>query len=159
MMVANVKNKSRVLFGVTARLVEQTRRAFPSQNVHVLIDRQGGRVHYGEHLMRCFPEMDLRIVSEGPQRSVYEMAASGRMLRLTFEVGADGRRLPVALASMISKYVRELLMGCLNRYFVGMAQNIRPTAGYWKDGLRFVDDVRTHLPQVPIDSERLIRCR
>ena len=42
------------------------------------------------------------------------------MVRLSFEVGADDLYLPVSLASMVSKYLRELLMDCMNEYFVGM---------------------------------------
>jgi ribonuclease HIII len=159
MMVSSVKNKSNVLFMAAARLIQHVLQAFPDESIHVLVDRHGGRVHYREHLMRCFPEMDLRIVCEQRGRSAYEMRGPRRLLRVSFEVGADAQRLPVALASMISKYIRELLMGCLNRYFMSMAEGIKPTAGYWEDGLRFVDDLRTRLPHVSLDSERLVRCR
>jgi len=67
--------------------------------------------------------------------------------------------LPVSLASMVSKYLRELLVGSINRYFTGFGVDIKPTAGYWKDGLRFLDDLRTQLPHVHVDNARLIRCR
>jgi hypothetical protein len=66
---------------------------------------------------------------------------------------------PVALASMVSKYVRELLMECMNNYFVALDANLKPTAGYWKDGTRFVEELRQRLPDLKIDGHRLIRCR
>ena len=103
--------------------------------------------------------MELRIVAEGPQTSSYELRAGGRTVRLSFEVEADDRYLPVSLASMVSKYLRELLMDCMNEYFVGMSASLKPTAGYWKDGQRFVEELRRHLPQLEIDNHRLIRCR
>jgi len=101
----------------------------------------------------------LRIVQEGDRTSVYELRTGGRMVRLSFEVEADDLYLPVALASMVSKYIRELLMECMNEYFVGMNASLKPTAGYWKDGQRFVEDLRKHLPALEIDGHRLIRSR
>ena len=61
--------------------------------------------------------MELAIVQEGDECSVYEMRNGTRTVRLTFEVEADDRYLPVSLASMISKYIRELLMDRMNLYF------------------------------------------
>jgi ribonuclease HII len=158
-LVGRVKNKSQVLFIAVTQLIQGLLDGFPDDVMHVQIDRQGGRAHYREHLLRSFPGWDLRIVQEGPEASTYEMRTGGRTLRLSFEVGADDRYLPVSLASMISKYLRELLMECMNEYFVGMNASLKPTAGYWQDGQRFVEDLRKHLPHVEIDSHRLVRCR
>jgi hypothetical protein len=80
-------------------------------------------------------------------------------MRVHFVVGADGRFLPVSLASMASKYLRELMVGSINRYFAGFGTGLRPTAGYWKDGLRFIEEIRTSLPHVTFDDNQLIRCR
>ncbi len=60
---------------------------------------------------------------------------------------------------MVSKYVRELLMDRMNLYFAKMDAGLRPTAGYWQDGQRFIEDLRMRLPDMRIDRERLIRCR
>ncbi len=76
-----------------------------------------------------------------------------------FIVGADERFLPVSLASMVSKYLRELLVANINRYFAGFHADLKPTAGYWKDGLRFIEDLKTNIPHVEYDHEQLIRCR
>jgi len=80
-------------------------------------------------------------------------------MRLHFVVGADERFFPVSLASMVSKYLRELLVGNINRYFTGYHTALKPTAGYWKDGLRFIEDLRKNVPPVQFDSNQLIRCR
>ncbi len=158
-MVSHVKNKSQVLFIATTQLVQGLLERFSENNVRILVDRQGGRAHYREHLLRSFPGMDLRIVAEGSQSSIYELRAGARTVRLSFTVGADECYLPVSLASMVSKYVRELLMQCVNEYFVGMDAALKPTAGYWKDGLRFVEELRQRLPQVEIGRQRLVRSR
>jgi len=80
-------------------------------------------------------------------------------MRLHFVVGADERFLPVSLASMVSKYMRELLVHNINRYFAGFNADLRPTAGYWKDGLRFIEDLKTNIPQLQVDMDQLVRCR
>jgi ribonuclease HII len=83
----------------------------------------------------------------------------GRQIRLHFIVGADGKYLPVALASMASKYLREVLVDNINRYFRGFNETLKPTAGYWKDGLRFIADIKTCIPNLKYDANQLIRCR
>ncbi|MCX5644431.1 MAG: hypothetical protein NTZ17_07070 [Phycisphaerae bacterium] len=158
-MVGRVKNKAQVLFITVTQLIQEILNRFSDDTVHILVDRQGGRAHYREHLLRSFAGMDLRIVAEGAEISTYELWAGGRTVRLSFEVGGDDLHLPVALASMVSKYLRELLMDCMNDYFVGMSADLKPTAGYWRDGQRFVAELRRRLPQLEIDNHRLIRCR
>jgi ribonuclease HII len=158
-MVANVKNKANVLFTATSRLIQTAYDNFGDDDLHIVVDRQGGRVRYRKNLQRMFGDMQLKILRESPTTSSYEMAANGRAMRLHFVVGADGRFLPVSLASMTSKYLRELLVSNINRYFNGFGTELKPTAGYWKDGLRFIEDIKTNLPDVRFSSEQLIRSR
>ena len=158
-MVSHVRNKAQVLFIAVTRLIQGILEQFPQGDIRIQVDRQGGRAHYRANLLRSFPDMDLRIVEEGTETSVYELRAGGRTVRLSFEVKADDLYLPVALASMVSKYLRELLMEGMNEYFVAMDAKLEPTAGYWKDGTRFVEELHRRLPHVEIDRHRLIRCR
>jgi hypothetical protein len=60
---------------------------------------------------------------------------------------------------MVSKYIRELLVDNMNHYFTGFSPDLKPTAGYWKDGLRFIDDLKKSVPNLTFDSNQLIRCR
>lgn len=158
-LVGHIRNKSQVLFVATTQLLQRVLDDCSDPEVRILVDRQGGRVRYREYLLRSFGHMELRIVHESEERSAYELRTGGRRVELSFEVGADDRYLPVSLASMVSKYVRELLMDSMNDYFTRMSPALKPTAGYWTDGLRFLDDLRTHLPQFKIDSHRLVRSR
>jgi len=158
-LIERMKNKSQVLFFTTTRLLQSLMERFADQDIHILIDRQGGRVHYREHLLRSFESMELRIVEENERRSAYALRGGSRCVHLSFEVGADERHLPVSLASMVSKYVRELLMECMNAYFVSMSSDLKPTAGYWTDGLRFLEDLTRRLPDFQIDRHRFVRCR
>jgi ribonuclease HII len=158
-LMGQVKNKSSVLFGTTTRLIQQILDASADPSVRVLVDRQGGRVHYREHLLRSFPHWSLRIMEETEDRSAYEMRTDSRNMILSFEVAADDRHLPVSLASMVSKYVRELLMDRMNDYFVNLNPALKPTAGYWQDGLRFLADLQSHLPDLRIDPHQMVRCK
>ena len=103
--------------------------------------------------------MDLSILRETEQMSSYEIKETHRKIRLHFVVKADARCMPVSLASMVSKYVRELLMMRLNEYFIRLCPTLKPTAGYWQDGQRFVKDLEQQIPEQMPDKERLIRCR
>jgi ribonuclease HII len=158
-MVASVKNKANVLFSATCRLIQCALDKFKADDLQIIIDRQGGRIHYRKHLQRMFGDMELKILCESPADSSYEMRAGDKNMRLHFVVGADGRFLPVSLASMVSKYLRELLIDNMNRYFAGFHSNLRPTAGYWKDGLRFIEDLKTNIPHLQVDMDKLVRCR
>ena len=106
-----------------------------------------------------FPELELTVLREDENDSSYELRGGGKTMRIHFVVGADERFLPVALASMVCKYVRELLNERMNHYFVGLNPAMRPTAGYWEDGQRFVADLKTSLPHVKYDTHQLIRVK
>jgi ribonuclease HII len=158
-MVSNVKNKASVLFTAICQLIENAFESFAGEDLQIIIDRQGGRVRYRTSLQRMFPHMDLRILSETQERSSYELRADGKSMCLHFIVDGDEKFLPVSLASMVSKYLRELFMSSINRYFAGFCPGLRPTAGYWQDGLRFISDLKRNLPEVEYDTALLIRCR
>ena len=158
-MVNTVKNKASVLFTATSVLIKSDFDNFAGDDLQIIIDRQGGRVRYRKALQLMFPDMELKIIRESQTISSYELEAGGKQMRLHFVVGADDNYLPVSLASMVSKYIRELLIGSMNRYFAAFHPGLRPTAGYWKDGLRFIEDLKTYLPHIQIDNNQLIRCR
>ena len=103
--------------------------------------------------------MQLQIIEENNKASSYLLTGRGKNVQLRFAVKADDICLPVALASMVSKYIRELLMECINQYFLDHVGHLKPTAGYWTDGLRFINDIKHVLPDLPVNDNQLIRCR
>ena len=158
--VAVVKNKSNVLFTALCGLVKEAfDGAGVDETVQVIVDRQGGRIRYGGPLMRMFPGMSLTILKESEQMSSYEMAGGGKKMRLHFTMKADQHFLPVSLASMVSKYVREVLMDSINNYFQGHCPDIKRTAGYWQDGQRFVADIAKMAPGLEYDRAVFVRSR
>ena len=106
-----------------------------------------------------FPGSELTILREGESVSSYEMNQGSRRLRVHFVVRADNRCLPVPLASMVSKYLRELMVQDLNAYFISFCGDLKPTAGYWQDGTRFIEELRAKLPDIKFDDHQFIRSR
>jgi ribonuclease HII len=154
-----MNNKSTVLFTATAQLIKYAYDNFDDDQLQIVIDRQGGRERYQPHLQRIFPEMELTILKETPKNSSYELKGKDKTMRLHFVVGADDKYLPVSLASMASKYLRELLVNNINLFFRAHCADIKPTAGYWQDGTRFIKDLKENIPHVEYDPNQLIRCR
>ena len=155
-----VKNKSNVLFSSICGIIAEIFRPVPEdQTVQIIVDRQGGRINYTPSLMRMFPEMELKELKRTPVLSSYELFSKKKKMRLHFAAKADQHWLPVSLASMTSKYVRELMVDAINRYFTGFCGEIKPTAGYWQDGRRFIKDINESIPELKYDPKMLIRCR
>ena len=159
-MVANVKNKADVLFTSICGLIQNAfDRTAKGQTLQVIVDRQGGRIGYRRPLLKMFPEMDLKILRQDPKIGSYELCGDGKVMRIHFTTKADDRFLPVALASMTSKYVREIMMDSINDHFVSQCADLKPTAGYWQDGKRFIGDLAEKLPGVKYDEQMLVRSR
>ncbi len=175
-MVDAVKNKARVLFCETSALIARAFTQFGKDNLQIIIDKQGGRSHYRKNLLLMFPDASLQIICETPALSSYELttrlrastelsrmssskSAGQNKMRLHFAVKADSRFLPVALASILSKYLRELLIENINRYFLSFDTRLKPTAGYFKDGRRFIHEIKSISPPVPFNPTHLLRSR
>ncbi len=137
----------------------------------VVCDAQGGRTDYNEYLARAIPGSRVVTLEQSAARSRYvvegteaceiselhgggaeeeERASAGRVhsagrgaraMTVTFMPEADSTHLPVALASMLAKYTRELMMGRFNRYWSCRLPDVKPTAGYALDARRWLGDV------------------
>jgi ribonuclease HII len=158
-MIGKVNNKSTVLFMAVCSLVDEIIKGTQHKNYHFIIDRQGGRTKYTRQLRTMFPEMELKVLNENDNSSSYQLNTSYKQVRIDFAVKADVTFLPVCLASMVSKYLREKLMDCINSYFVAKCKSLKPTAGYWTDGTRFINDLKTIAPEIQFNPNQLIRCR
>ncbi|MBN1834970.1 MAG: hypothetical protein JW820_03910 [Spirochaetales bacterium] len=130
---------------------------FGEQGPYVVVDRQGGRRAYGPLLAGLFARTRVEILAEEPEVSRYRLTGPGRRMQLEFRVQAEAAHLPVALASMAAKYVRELLMLRFQRYWTRLAPEVRPTAGYFADGTRFLREIEPHLKRLGVPRELLAR--
>ncbi|MFA5292257.1 MAG: hypothetical protein WC496_04395 [Phycisphaerae bacterium] len=158
-LIGKIRNKSNVVFQIVCRLIDEVIKGSQHRNYQFRIDRQGGRMRYGQPLRTMFPDMTLKVLDETDTASSYELSTSYKTVKLDFAVNADGFYLPTALASMTSKYLREQLMASLNGYFLEKCSQLKPTAGYWTDGKRFLNDLKVIAPHIEYNPAQLIRCR
>jgi hypothetical protein len=100
-------------------------------------DKHGGRHFYLPELCRSFPGTWIDRGPEGPELSRYLIRAGSRRLELTLLPRAELSDGLVALASMVSKAVRELWMDAFNAFWCARVPGLRRTAGYHVDAHRF----------------------
>ncbi len=161
-LVAATRSKAAASFHFVARHLSAIWSRFGQHHPTVVVDRQGGRTRYRELLQETFPGARLAVLEETPAESSYQVAEIGnpksrRAITVRFLVEADSLHLPTALASMIAKYTRELLMGRFQRWFTRKAPQVAPTAGYASDAKRFWEEIQPLLPELAIDAGRLKR--
>ncbi|MEW5813974.1 MAG: hypothetical protein AB1798_01075 [Spirochaetota bacterium] len=126
---------------------------------YVAVDRQGGRKNYSDYLSKLFPGADVKTLDETAGSSLYRIEKDGRGLTLSFMVRSEQEHLPTALASMAAKYIRELLMVRFQNFWKFYAPQVKPTAGYIRDGRRFLNQIEPVIAKLKIDRNSLIRTR
>jgi hypothetical protein len=159
-MVASTRNKASALFSIGAIHLDHLLRNFGEQDLVIICDRQGGRMHYGHLLRLMFEEWSLEILCENEEGcSEYALLRNRHRVRITFVEKAEALCLPVAVASMLSKYLREGLMRRFNAFWSAQLPGLLPTAGYYGDGSRFLRDIEQKRREMGIQDDRLVRCR
>jgi hypothetical protein len=118
--------------------------------VSFVVDKHGGRNTYAALLQDAVPEGMVVAHEEGNARSHYSVRGAKRQVRWTFQPRADAEHFGVALASMVSKYVREVLMLEFNRFWQAQVPGLKPTAGYPGDAARFFEAIRPALGRLKI---------
>ena len=159
-MVAATRSKASTSFTFVASHLAMIWDQYGMHDPIVAIDRQSGRTRYRELLSQCFPSATIAVLDETNTISAYRLRESGRNPRsmtVQFEVNGDGLHLPIALASMVSKYTRELMMTRFQAWFTEKAPHIAPTAGYASDAKRFWAEIEPLLPGLNIRQELLRR--
>lgn len=151
-------SKSIVLLVSLAELLQLNRSPDDgTEAVHVYVDKHGGRNHYTSILEKAIPGGKVVAISEGQDLSTYRIDGLGRQLHLTFQPRADGEHFCVALASMLAKYLRELLMHEFNHFWRQHLPELKPTAGYPVDARRFFEEIRPITEKLGITEDKLWR--
>lgn len=141
------------LLPLAAMLADAEPNTDPATPVRMICDRQSGRLDYEDIIARAFPGEGVELAMRTNQASRY-LLRDGR-IAVNFETQAEDRHLPVALASMAAKFVRELLMARMNRYFRARMPELKPTAGYVQDARRWLRDADTILE--PDERSTMVR--
>ena len=132
-------SKAVVHFNAFATLIHQVWESTPpDQAIVVRGDKHGGRHFYAEPLRAAFPLAEVIPGEQGPARSAYRLILPDRApLAIELIPRADGEDGLVALASIVSKTLREHWMDVFNQFWITRLPGLKPTAGYPVDAHRF----------------------
>jgi len=157
--VAQTRNKASVLLEQVLRLIRRATAGAGDQDVYIRVDRLGGRQDYAAVLLSAMPERHLHVLAASDDSSRYRLAGPRSDWYIEFRTDADQHELPVALASMVAKYVREVLMHQFNAHWKSLLPQLRATAGYYQDACRFLADIRPVLPRCGLREAEFVRSR
>lgn len=143
---------SHISMGALAHVWRET--GGETERALVIADKHGGRNRYHDFLPAVFGDRFIQCREEGLDCSRYQIDKA----EVRFETKSE-RHLPVALASMVSKYVRELSMVLFNRFWSTHQPGLKPTAGYPVDSSRFRRDISETQRKLGVEDDVLWRER
>jgi ribonuclease HII len=147
------ETKSAVLVHGFTELLRRSRAELGTQErIAVFVDKHGGRNNYAAMLQDAVGDGMVVAVQESALRSHYRVLGVEPEITITFQPRADADHFTVALASMVSKYLRELFMGEFNRYWTGHVPDLAPTAGYPGDAGRFLGAIRPVMAKLGVSE-------
>ncbi|MDP7275832.1 MAG: hypothetical protein QF363_10165 [Planctomycetaceae bacterium] len=141
-------NKSTTLSRTSLALLASLVDPGASDPTLVIADKHGGRNRYDGFLSEAFGDRLVFRQQETAAISCYRLGS----LEIHFQAKAE-EHFPVAMASMVAKYIRELSMAAFNRYWCRQSPGLKPTRGYPVDARRFREDIaeRLHQLTIPLD--------
>ncbi|GAB4145542.1 MAG: hypothetical protein Tsb009_17730 [Planctomycetaceae bacterium] len=147
-------NKSLALSRVSLSLLRRVWSPEQPELTLIIADKHGGRNRYDDLLDEIADGTMIFRLQEGKESSIYRIGKS----EIRFQMKAESH-LPVALASLVCKYVRELSMDLFNQFWQSHVENLKPTKGYPQDARRFRADIALKQEQLGISDSVLWRCR
>ena len=132
--------------------------SLPTALTRITCDKHGGRNRYAALLQHHFPDHWIDTMEESRPRSRYRWGPSQSPTEICFRTQGEAE-LPVALASMMAKYHRELAMRAFNAFWAAQIPGIKPTAGYPQDAKRFKAEIEAVQSRLGIDDSILWRNR
>jgi hypothetical protein len=147
-------NKSLALSQISLGLLRSVWNPDDPQPTLVICDKHGGRNRYDDLLSEILDGRMIFSIGEAKERSVYRVGST----ELRFQMKAEAN-FPVALASLVCKYVRELSMLVFNRFWAELVPGLKPTAGYPVDAVRFRSDIAEAQQRLGLPDDVLWRER
>jgi hypothetical protein len=158
-LLRRYENKAKASWSFVAGHLRNIWETYGHQAPYVVIDRQGGRRYYEEVLSDFFPRTVIGIAEDSREFTRYRIIGEGRRMDVTLQTKSEQYHLPVALASMTAKYLRELMMMRFHRYWLEKAPHVKPSFGYFADGRRFVEEIEPYLKELGIEKSWFVRER
>jgi len=156
-LIDRLGSKGAALTEITLALVADNIDETEVAQTHVVCDRHGGRKKYAAAIQHAFPDWMVRVDCEQADESAYRTGREGQ-LDFRFRVGGEAF-LPTALASMTSKFVREVAMRAFNQFWCEQVPGLKPTAGYPVDAVRFFEEISPARQKLGIEDRLLWRAR
>lgn len=153
-LVRAADNKALALSRLSLSLLRSVWNPDDDSPTLVICDKHGGRNRYEDLLAEVLDGQMVFSVGEAKERSVYRVGST----ELRFQMKAEAN-FPVALASIVCKYVRELSMLAFNQFWAKHVPDIKPTAGYPVDAARFKEEIHEAQQQLGIDDDVIWRER
>jgi ribonuclease HII len=155
-------NKSRTHWDACAPVIAHLWTTHADEGAFVVVDRHGGRMRYGRLLSETLDDAAVDVVHEEEGYSEYTVRRGrGRDVRMRLAFSERGERFafPTALGSCLAKHARELAMQAFNAWFGALQPGLRPTAGYYSDGKRWLDDAGPALERCGLAMDEIVRDR
>jgi hypothetical protein len=152
--LAGCASKATVHFGAFAHLLRTLWSDAGATPVSVRGDKHGGRTYYLEPLSGAFPGVWIDRGRESAAESRYTLRDGARRLDLTLQPRADADDGLVAVASIVSKSLRERWMAAFNAFWCRRVPGLAPTAGYPQDAARFRAAIAPHAEALGLPPER-----
>lgn len=107
-----------------------------------------------------FADKIVRPVEQGFDNSSYSIKTKSSFdASVSFIKDGDSSEFAIALASIFSKYYRELAMLNLNRFFQSHIPLLKSTSGYQTDSRRFIREINPLFSKLGLDRDNFIRIR
>ncbi len=147
---------SHVSIELLKTVLASSRNSQPATHNSITCDKHGGRNRYAALLQHHFPDEPIEVLEEGRAASRYRWGTSKAGTEICFRTKGEAE-LPVALASMMAKYHRELAMRAFNAFWIKQIPNLKPTAGYPQDAKRFKKEIAAVQSKLGIEDRVLWR--
>jgi ribonuclease HII len=159
--IRRLRNKADFLWEVSGELIKHCVDKYNHKNMVVIrAGKQGGRNYYLPYLQRLFAGKIVRPVEQGFDNSSYIIRTKPSVNALiSFIKDGDASEFAIALASIFSKYYRELSMLKLNRFFQSHIPLLKPTSGYHPDSRRFIRAINPLFNKLGLERNNFIRMR
>ncbi len=153
-LVRDFDNKASALSRTSMRLLGSVWDPDTTEPTFIVADKHGGRNRYDELLEDIIEDRMIFRIEEGRERSVYRLKAS----QIVFRTRAEAH-LPVALASMVAKYAREVSMELFNQFWCERVPGLQPTHGYPSDASRFRNAIAAAASRLGLQEDEYWRSR
>ena len=125
-------------------------------DIEIGCDKHGGRSKYAGLIQAILTDEFLAIGEEKPENSDYSFRERERDVFIRFQAKGESF-LPTALASMVSKYLREVFMMLWNDFWQLKIPDIKPTKGYPVDAKRFKSEIASVQAELGIEDHLIWR--